>query len=136
MHTRPRRKPSTARRSSPPPARSARGFGSCGSRPRVVLATSAVGRVPIRYRGRAAIDWLAASESRHFPIARRFEPAGDGFVSRLVVSYRPRGGLTGLLDRTLVRRGIRRALRATLDNLDRAFFVHPGRMTAAVSRQP
>jgi putative flavoprotein involved in K+ transport len=28
---------------------------------RVVLATSAVGRVPVRYRGRAAVDWLAAS---------------------------------------------------------------------------
>ncbi len=27
----------------------------------VVLATSAVGRVPVRYRGRAAIDWLVTS---------------------------------------------------------------------------
>jgi uncharacterized protein YndB with AHSA1/START domain len=52
---------------------------------------------------------------------RIFEPAGDGFVYRLGVSYRPRRGLTGVLDRTLVRRGIRRALRTTLDNLDRGF---------------
>jgi putative flavoprotein involved in K+ transport len=31
------------------------------SGPQVVLATSAVGRVPVRYRGRAAIDWLVTS---------------------------------------------------------------------------
>jgi hypothetical protein len=48
---------------------------------------------------------------------RHFEPAADGFVYRLVVSYRPRRGLRGLFDRTIVRRGIARALRRTIENL-------------------
>ena len=50
---------------------------------------------------------------------RHFEATSDGLVYRLVVTYTPRGGLTGLLDRTIVRRGISRALRRTLNNLDR-----------------
>jgi hypothetical protein len=50
---------------------------------------------------------------------RLFEPRNDGFRYRLSVSYRPRRGFAALLDRTLVRRGIRRALRTTLDNLAR-----------------
>jgi len=43
---------------------------------------------------------------------------GRGFEYRLAVSYQPRGGLAGVVDRTLVRYGLRRALRRTLDNLD------------------
>ena len=50
---------------------------------------------------------------------RLFEPRSDGFRYRLTVSYRPRRGFAGLLDRTVVRLGIRRALRTTLDNLAR-----------------
>lgn len=49
---------------------------------------------------------------------RRFEPAADGFTYRLVVTYAARPGLAGWLDRTVVRRGIDRALRKTLNNLD------------------
>ena len=49
---------------------------------------------------------------------RHFEPAAGGFTYRLVVTYAARAGLAGWLDRTVVRRGIDRALRRTLDNLD------------------
>ena len=48
---------------------------------------------------------------------RHFEPAAGGFNYRLVVSFEPRAGLAGLLDRTLVRFAAGRALRRTLDNL-------------------
>ena len=58
---------------------------------------------------------------------RHFEPAGDGFAYRLVVTYAPRAGLSGLLDRTVVKRGILGALRATLDHLD-----HLDRLLAGV----
>jgi hypothetical protein len=51
---------------------------------------------------------------------RLFEPCDDGFRYRLRVSYRPRRGfVAALLDRSVVRLGIRRALRTTLDNLAR-----------------
>ena len=50
---------------------------------------------------------------------RHFDPADDGFVYRLVITYRPRPGVTGLLDRTFVKWAIRRVMRQTLDNLDR-----------------
>jgi hypothetical protein len=51
---------------------------------------------------------------------RHFTAGGaPGFLYRLNVEYEPRGGPAGLLDRTLVRYGVRRALRRTLDNLDR-----------------
>lgn len=49
---------------------------------------------------------------------RHFEPDGDGFVYRLVVEYEPRGGIAGLFDRGLLRRGIRRALERTFVALD------------------
>ena len=51
---------------------------------------------------------------------RHFEPADGGFLYRLVVEYEPRGGLKGIYDRVLVRRGVDRALRRTTDNLERA----------------
>jgi hypothetical protein len=57
-------------------------------------------------------------DARH---ERHFEPDADGFVYRLVVEYEPRGGITGLYDRLVLSRGIRRAFRATFEALDRAF---------------
>lgn len=56
-----------------------------------------------------------ARHERHFVAAE-----GGGFRYRLVVEYEPRSGLRGGYDRTLVRRGIDRALRQTLDNLESA----------------
>ena len=50
---------------------------------------------------------------------RHFEPAVGGFDYRLVVSFEPRPGFTGLFDRTVVRYAASRALRKTLDNLSR-----------------
>ena len=63
------------------------------------------------------------SVQRGLPAARHerhFSGAGDGFDYRLVVEYRPRDRLKGLYDRVLVRRGIERALRATVENLQSA----------------
>lgn len=50
---------------------------------------------------------------------RHFEPAAGGFDYRLVVTFEPRSGLAGLFDRTVVRYAASRALRRTLDNLER-----------------
>jgi hypothetical protein len=50
---------------------------------------------------------------------RHFEPDGPGFVYRLVVEYEPRGGIAGLLDRSLLAGGIRRAFRRTFAALER-----------------
>jgi hypothetical protein len=50
---------------------------------------------------------------------RHFEPAAGGFGYRLVVSFAPRAGLAGLFDRIVVRYAASRALRRTLDNLER-----------------
>jgi len=50
---------------------------------------------------------------------RIFEPDGDGFVYRLLVAYKPRGGIAGLLDATLVARAIRHALERTLAAVER-----------------
>jgi polyketide cyclase/dehydrase/lipid transport protein len=49
---------------------------------------------------------------------RHFAPTDGGFVYRIVVEYEPRGGLGGLYDRLLLRRGIERALRQTVANLE------------------
>jgi hypothetical protein len=56
-------------------------------------------------------------DARH---ERHFEQAGGGFRYRLVVEYEPRPGLRGVYDRLLVRRGVERALRSTIANLERA----------------
>jgi hypothetical protein len=64
-------------------------------------------------------------DARH---ERHFEPAGDGFVYRLVVEYEPRDGLAGLFDRILVDRGIRRAFESTFGALERELEA-PGRRT-------
>ena len=50
---------------------------------------------------------------------RHFERDGTGFVYRLVVLYRPRGGIAGLFDRFLLARAIRRAFRQTFAALAR-----------------
>lgn len=52
---------------------------------------------------------------------RHFDRDGDGFVYGLVVEYEPRPGLHGLLDRSLLRLGIRRAFRRTFADLAREF---------------
>jgi hypothetical protein len=57
-----------------------------------------------------------ARHERHFAAAE-----GGGFRYRLIVAYEPRSGLRGLYDRILVRRGIDRALRQTLENLEAVF---------------
>jgi uncharacterized protein YndB with AHSA1/START domain len=50
---------------------------------------------------------------------RHFVADGDGFRYRLVVELAPRPGMRGVLDRILVARATARALRQTLDNLQR-----------------
>lgn len=50
---------------------------------------------------------------------RHFRPVEGGFAYRIVVEYEPRTGPRGLLDRTVVRRGIDRAVRETMVNLER-----------------
>ena len=52
---------------------------------------------------------------------RHFDRDGDGFVYGLVVEYEPRSGMQGLLDRSLLRLGIRRAFRRTFADLAREF---------------
>jgi hypothetical protein len=49
---------------------------------------------------------------------RRFVPADGGFRYHLVVEYEPRSGLRGLYDRLVLRRGVDRALRQTVMNVD------------------
>ena len=56
---------------------------------------------------------------------RHFERDDGGFVYRLVVEYEPRGGVAGLLDRVLLKRGIRRACERTLLALDRHLIPDP-----------
>ena len=51
---------------------------------------------------------------------RHFVPDNGGFLYRLVVEYEPRSGLRGLYDRLLLRRGVERALRQTVANIDAA----------------
>ena len=62
-----------------------------------------------------------SSSQRGLPDARherRFADAGGGRLGyTLLTEYQPRPGLRGLYDRLLVARGIRRAMRQTLDRL-------------------
>jgi hypothetical protein len=55
------------------------------------------------------------SHERHFKAV----PAGCEY--RLVVEYAPRQGFTGLFDRLLVKGSVQRAMRKTVQNLDRVF---------------
>lgn len=50
---------------------------------------------------------------------RHFAADGDGFRYRLVVQFAARSGLRGAFDRLLVVRATQRAMRQTLDTLDR-----------------
>ena len=50
---------------------------------------------------------------------RHFRPVDGGFAYRIVVEYEPRRGSRGLLDRTVIRRGIDGAVRETMLNLER-----------------
>ena len=50
---------------------------------------------------------------------RHFRPVDSGFAYRIVVEYAPRTGPRRLLDGTVIRRGIDRAVRETLRNLER-----------------
>jgi hypothetical protein len=59
---------------------------------------------------------------------RHFEPAAGGFKYTLVVSFEPRAGLAGLVDRTLFRYAASRALRRTVDNLARQLGRPKGRL--------
>ena len=54
-------------------------------------------------------------------LERHFDRDGDGFVYRLVVEYEPRRGLAGLVDSTLLPRGIRRAFDRTFAALQYEF---------------
>ena len=55
------------------------------------------------------------SHERHFKAV----PAGCEY--RLVVEYEPRQGFTGLFDRLLVKGSVERAIRKTVQNLERVF---------------
>ncbi len=55
-------------------------------------------------------------DARH---ERHFAPVDGGFLYRIVIEYEPRRGVRGLVDRTVVRRGIDRAVGQTMDNLER-----------------
>jgi Polyketide cyclase / dehydrase and lipid transport len=52
---------------------------------------------------------------------RHFEEADGGLGYRIVVSYEPRPGWRGVLDRVVVRRAIDRAVRETVGNLEACF---------------
>jgi uncharacterized protein YndB with AHSA1/START domain len=57
-------------------------------------------------------------DARH---ERHFVEADGGLGYRIVVSYEPRAGWRGILDRVVVRRAIERAMRQTLANLESCF---------------
>jgi hypothetical protein len=57
-------------------------------------------------------------DARH---ERHFKAAPVECEYRLVVEYEPRPGWRGLFDRLLVKRSVERAMRKTVQNLDRVF---------------
>lgn len=61
---------------------------------------------------------LGLPDARH---ERHFKEVPGGVEYRLVVAYEPRKGLTGLFDKLYVKRAVERALRKTIENLDRHF---------------
>lgn len=71
-----------------------------------------------RFEGNRLVEYDSRQpglpDARH---ERHFSPAGDAFDYRLVVEYEPRGGIQGVYDRLVVRRGVERALGRTLENL-------------------
>ena len=50
---------------------------------------------------------------------RHFNAIPKGFEYRAVIDFEPRQGLQGVFDRLVVKRGIERTLRKTVDKLDR-----------------
>ncbi|MDP9189483.1 MAG: SRPBCC family protein [Actinomycetota bacterium] len=75
-------------------------------------------------------------ESGLLPAARHqrlFEPDPAGLRFTIVVEYDARPGPRGLLDRTLVRRGVRRTARKTLENLKTVLSIPPDR---TITRHP
>jgi len=72
-------------------------------------------RVLLRQAGRLVPGLPDARHERHFKAV----PTGCEY--RLVVEYEPRQGLTGLVDRLLVKGSVERAMRKTVQNLDRVF---------------
>ena len=52
---------------------------------------------------------------------RHFRAVSKGFEYRLAVTYAPRPGLSGLFDRSLVRRAVTQAANKTIRNLDAIF---------------
>ena len=70
----------------------------------------------------SAVEYVSVQrglpDARH---ERHFEDADGDLSYRIVVSYTPRPGWRGLIDRLLVRRAVARAARNTLANLDRRF---------------
>jgi hypothetical protein len=52
---------------------------------------------------------------------RHFKAVPAGCEYRLVVEYEPRQGYPGLFDRLFVKRSVERAMRKTVQNLDRVF---------------
>jgi hypothetical protein len=63
-------------------------------------------------------------DARH---ERHFKAVPEGFEYRIVVAFEPRPGLTGLMDKLLVKRAIARAVHKTIENLDRVFKEQRGR---------
>jgi hypothetical protein len=64
------------------------------------------------------------SEQRGLPPAahqRHFTEVDGGFEFRIVIEYQARRGLPGIFDRVMFRRAIERAMRETVENLDRRF---------------
>jgi Polyketide cyclase / dehydrase and lipid transport len=57
-------------------------------------------------------------DARH---ERHFQGVDGRLGYRIVVSYEPRAGWRGILDRVVVRRAIERAMRQTIANLERSF---------------
>jgi hypothetical protein len=72
-----------------------------------------------RFQANALVEYRTRQEglpdARH---ERHFKAVPGGFEYRLVVSYQPRPGLRGLVDRLVVRRGVERTLRKTLGNIE------------------
>lgn len=52
---------------------------------------------------------------------RHFKAVPGGFEYRIAVAFEPRSGLAGFFDKILVKRAVGRALRKTIENLDRVF---------------
>jgi Polyketide cyclase / dehydrase and lipid transport len=52
---------------------------------------------------------------------RHFTATRAGCLYQLVVEYEPRPGFASLFDRLLVKRSVKRAMRRTVQNLDRVF---------------